>query len=180
MTILSGFSGCTGLTSITIPSSVTSINGSAFQNCTGLTSVTIPNSVKWIIENAFAGCSKLKSVIIGNNVNSISSFAFAYCPELTDVYCYAENLPSTDANAFNDSYIEYATLHVPAASLNNYKNTEPWKNFQNKVALNSGDITETPKCAMPEISYENGRVKFTCETEGVEYISDVVLADTHK
>ena len=189
VTSLSGFSGCTGLTSITIPSSVTSINGSAFRNCTGLTSVTIPNSVSWINEYAFAGCSKLKSVTIGNNVNSISSGAFANCSELTDVYCMVEKLSNeqwsneglyTAPDAFNESYIEYATLHVPAAALNNYKNTEPWKKFQNKIALDSGDIPETPKCDKPEISYENGRVKFTCKTEGVEYISDVVLADQHK
>ena len=86
----------------------------------------------------------------------------------------------TAPDAFNESYIEYATLHVPAAALNNYKNTEPWKKFQNKIALDSGDIPETPKCAKPEISYENGRVKFTCETKGVEYISEVKLADEHK
>lgn len=189
VTSLSGFSGCTGLTSITIPNSVTSINSYAFQGCTGLTSVIIPNSVSWINDYAFQGCSKLKSVTIGNNVKSISYAAFANCSELTDVYCMAEKLSNeqwgneglyTAPDAFNESYIEYATLHVPAAALNNYKNTEPWKKFQNKVALDSGDIPETPKCAKPEISYENGRVKFTCETEGVEYISDVVLADQHK
>ena len=180
VTSLSGFSGCTGLTSIIIPNSVTLIDSHAFPGCIGLTSVTIPNSVTTINSDAFSGCSKLKSVTIGNNVNKISSGAFAKCSALTDVYCLAENVPWTNTDAFNESYIDYATLHVPAASLNNYKNSEPWKNFQNKVALDSGDIPETPKCAKPEISFENGRVKFTCETEGVEYISDVVLADQHK
>ena len=47
------FSGCTGLTSISIPSSVTSIGGSAFYLCTGLTSVDIPNSVTSIGNSAF-------------------------------------------------------------------------------------------------------------------------------
>ncbi len=40
----SAFSGCSGLTSVTIPNSVTSIGGYAFYDCSGLTSVTIPQS----------------------------------------------------------------------------------------------------------------------------------------
>ena len=39
------FAGCSGLTSINIPSSVTSIGAGAFENCIGLTSIAIPNSV---------------------------------------------------------------------------------------------------------------------------------------
>ena len=50
------FSGCSGLTSITIPNSVTSIGNSAFYGCSGLTSITIPNSVTSIGENAFDEC----------------------------------------------------------------------------------------------------------------------------
>ena len=46
----SAFYGCTGLTSVIIPNSVTTIDGSAFCGCTGLTSVTIPNSVTTIGE----------------------------------------------------------------------------------------------------------------------------------
>ena len=53
------FSGCTSLTTITIPSSVTSIGYGAFENCTSLQSITIPNSVTSIWSNAFASCSEL-------------------------------------------------------------------------------------------------------------------------
>ena len=55
----SAFSGCSGLTSVTIPSSVTRIGSSAFRGCSGLTSVTIPSSVTSIEEYAFSGCSGL-------------------------------------------------------------------------------------------------------------------------
>ncbi len=74
------FSGCTGLTSVTIPKSVTSIGGSAFSGCTGLTSVTIPSSVTEIGEEAFRGCTGLTSVTIPNSVTSIGFSAFGGTP----------------------------------------------------------------------------------------------------
>ena len=79
------FSGCSGLTSVTIPNSVTSIASTAFSGCSGLTSVTIPNSVTCIGDYAFASCSGLTSVTIGNSVTSIGAGAFQRCRGLTSV-----------------------------------------------------------------------------------------------
>ncbi len=79
------FKGCTGLTSVTIPNSVTSIGYNAFDGCTGLTSVTIPNSVTSIVSFAFSGCTGLTSVTISNSVTSIRSYAFYGCTGLTSV-----------------------------------------------------------------------------------------------
>ncbi len=81
----SAFYRCTGLTSITIPNSVTSIMQKAFYGCTGLTSVTIPNSVTSIGDYTFYGCSGLTSITIPNSVTSIGDYAFSYCIELTSV-----------------------------------------------------------------------------------------------
>ena len=63
----SAFSGCSGLTSITIPNSVIIIDDYAFKGCTGLTSITIPNSVKGFGEYPFKGCTGLTSVTINSN-----------------------------------------------------------------------------------------------------------------
>ena len=73
------FRGCSGLTSVTIPDSVTRIGSSAFSECSGLTSVTIPDSVTSIGKYAFEYCSGLTSVIIGNGVTSIVSGVFKGC-----------------------------------------------------------------------------------------------------
>ncbi|MBQ6682142.1 MAG: leucine-rich repeat domain-containing protein [Prevotella sp.] len=81
----SAFSGCTDLTSVTIPNSVTSISSYAFLNCSGLTSVTIGNSVTSIGNYAFYGCSGLTSVTIPNSVTSIGTWAFYNCSALTSV-----------------------------------------------------------------------------------------------
>lgn len=80
-----GFSGCTGLTSVTIPNSVTSIRYDAFYNCTGLTSVTIPNSVASIGIFAFDSCSSMTSVTLPNSVTNIGGYAFSGCSSLTSV-----------------------------------------------------------------------------------------------
>ena len=118
-----------------IPNSVTSIGSSAFHGCSGLTSITIPNSVTSIGDYAFAYCTSLTSLTIGSGVTSIGDHAFSYCQSLTDVYCYAENLPSTDSYAFRDSPISSATLHVPAGSVNSYKSQYPWSSFGRIVAI---------------------------------------------
>ena len=76
---ISAFYGCSGLTSINIPNSVTSIGGGAFSGCSGLTSLTIPNSVTSIGCSAFSGCSGLTSITIPNSVTSIGSLAFRFC-----------------------------------------------------------------------------------------------------
>ena len=77
------FSG-SGLTSITIPESVTSIGSSTFEDCSGLTSITIPDSVTSIDEYAFSG-SGLTSITIPESVTSIGSSAFRYCSGLTSM-----------------------------------------------------------------------------------------------
>ena len=72
------FDSCSSLTSITIPSSVTSIGNSAFSGCSSLTSTVIPDSVTSIGSSAFYNCSSLTSIVIPDSVTSIGSGAFSY------------------------------------------------------------------------------------------------------
>ena len=132
------FSGCQSLSSIIIEDGVSSLGEKTFEYCTSLTTITLPNSIFEIKNSTFYGCSNLTSVII-QNVNSIDGGAFASCQELTDFYCYNTKVPFTYTGAFNGSYIDYATLHVPAESIIAYKNAEPWQNFKEIVALTDDD-----------------------------------------
>ncbi len=108
----SAFSGCTGLTSITIPDSVTSIGGSAFSGCTGLTNITIPDSVTSIGSYAFSGCTGLTSITIPDSVTSINNYAFENCTGLTSI-TIPDSITSIGSYAFsgvpNISYSENIT-----------------------------------------------------------------------
>ena len=131
---------------------------------------------------AFLGCSGLTSVTIGNGVTSIGDETFANCPELLDVYCYAEKVPSTSSDAFYGSYPEYITLHVPDASIGSYKAKTPWSSFGKIVGL-SGEEPEQPeveKCATPVVTYADGKMSFSCETEGADFVTNVVAEDAKK
>ena len=85
------FSNCSGLTSVTIPDSVTSIEIAVFSNCSGLTSVTIPNSVTSIGDYAFYRCSGLTTVWIGSGATDIHYTAFNLCENLQRFIVDAEN-----------------------------------------------------------------------------------------
>ena len=173
------FRDCSSLTSVTIPNSVTRIGDSAFGNCSSLTSITIPNSVTSIRWAAFENCSSLTSITIPNSVTKISSEAFAKCSNLENVYCYTEKIPYADDDIFKDSYIEYATLHVPSSAISYYQTTEPWREF-GMIKTLEGTVVETKKCETPSISFVDGKLTFSCATEGVEYVSEVICSDVNK
>ena len=125
----SAFYGCSGLTSVMIPSSVTSIGSSAFEGCSGLTSVTISGSKTSIGSNVFKDCNNIFTVdfnsktimsdmsskygfkdifgtqvqeyIVGDSINNISSSSFAGCSSLATI-TIGNSVTSVGGSAFKD------------------------------------------------------------------------------
>ena len=93
------------VTSVTIPTTVTSIGDWAFAVDMALPSVTIPGSVTSIGEEAFENCRNLRSVIISNGVTSIGEYAFNFCTSLTSV-----TIPGSVTNIGHDAFSGCSSL----------------------------------------------------------------------
>lgn len=79
------FSNCTGLTRVSMSVNLTVINIGVFEGCNALTSVIIPTSVSSIGRDAFNGCSSLTAVTIGSSVTTIGDSSFSGCEALTSI-----------------------------------------------------------------------------------------------
>ena len=93
------FEGCKGLTSISIPKSITTISSYAFQNCTGLTTITIPDDITIIESGLFKDCVNLTSAIIPEGITTIGADAFFGCKSLASIMI-PESVTSISSNAF--------------------------------------------------------------------------------
>ena len=131
--------GCSGLTSLTIPSSVTSIGWSAFSGCSGLTSLTIPSSVTSIGYYAFSGCSGLTSLTIPSSVTSIDDNAFSGCSSLTSIYVYPEKLPKLGTGIFSGCDAKNCKVYVPIGTYDDYWLSE-FGYFENIVEFDATGI----------------------------------------
>ena len=174
------FCHCKGLNSVVIPESVTSIGNYAFYDCPGLTNIFIPNSITSIGTWAFMGCTGLNSLIIPNSVTTIGSNAFGGV-EYPIVISKIMDPSKISKEIFSLNTYMNATLYVPKGTLDKYRATNGWKKF---VFIEEGDgefpSSENLKCAKPVIAFKNGEIVFSCKTEGVEFISQVIAPDAKK
>ena len=86
------FQSCSGLTNLSFQagSQIKTIRQGAFSDC-GITSITIPESVQTIEREAFRNCSALTKVNLSKNTTNVSPEAFKYCNNLTDFTVDADN-----------------------------------------------------------------------------------------
>ena len=194
------FGACNRLTSIALPSSVTSLGKSCFYDCSRLTSITIPSSVTSLEEGCFEGCANLTSITIPASITSLGDMCFAFssltsimipssvtylgsscffrCGNLESIYFKGKSPNSISKTEIPTNCI----IYVPAEYLQDYKDAlgPDYKFIYAWNPNGSGDDDKpvTP-CATPSVSYESGKLKFSCETAGAKYhytISDKDMA----
>ena len=97
--------------------------------CSSLTSVTIPNSVTTIGSEAFSDCTNLQKVNIGNSVKTIGEFAFNKCTNITQISSEAVVPPTCESGVFFYINTSKCKLIVPKNSLDAYKQAYQWEDF---------------------------------------------------
>ncbi len=135
------FLNCSGLSSIVLPNTVTTIGNFAFEGCSSLTGdLTIPNTVTSIGRCAFEGCSGLSgSLTIPESVATIGEYAFYSCNGFNSIICLAETPPALGEEVFGDWNTDLV-VYVPCGFEEIYASI-PWGGFSNFYGLCSGIVT---------------------------------------
>lgn len=107
------FTGCAGMTGLTLPGSLTTIGNSACSQCTGLLSLNLPNSLTSIGDNAFMGCSHLGSIVLPNAVTMVAVGTFQGCSSLSSV-TFGPSV-TTIGNVAFEGCSSLTSLHIPDA-----------------------------------------------------------------
>ena len=189
------FSGTEKLTSITLPTSLETIEVSAFgrynfSDYCGLKKLECPSGLKSIKLNAFNGC-KLEEIRFNEGLEELGLLVFDVAL-LKDIYCpsffeagnkfFLDDDSSRKPEEWNKSYWEKTRLHVPHDLMQKFYDTAPWSYFT-VVDMETGEPfvpSENPSekvCAKPTIDIDNGELKFTCETEDVEFVTTITCYD---
>ena len=124
------FQGRRGLTSLNLPAGITSIGSGAFYDCSGLTSLTLP-----------AGITSLN---LPNGIHFSGEGVFLGCSGLTSIYVYAEKVPKIgSSNVFEGIDAKKCTLYVPMGTSSDYWLSDFGDYFENIVEFDATDIDKT-------------------------------------
>ena len=134
------FCGCTSLTSISLPSTATTIGDYAFQDCKNLSSAVVPSGVATINVGAFEGCAILKSIDLPATVKKITTSAFNGCSSLSKVILRSSTVVDGGFKMFSETPIEDESgagrIYVPNNLLDQYKSeefTNDWRSYRDSI-----------------------------------------------
>lgn len=129
--------GCEGLLEVELSKSMTMIPDNLLSKCKKLQKIKIPEGINKIASQAFSNCSSLTQVEIPASVNSIESESFKACDSLNEIYCYIKEPLTIEEDVFKGVNVGTCNLYVTAKSIEQYKNSDVWKNFLIKPIPNT-------------------------------------------
>ena len=125
------FSFC-GMSSVVIPESVTYIGGSAFARCANLTSINLPRNLTILEACVFWHCYRLPAITIPAGVTSIGGECFDHCDSLTTVICEATTPPSLGEYVFENTPSQMEII-VPCGTQDAYM--EAWSGVASHIRI---------------------------------------------
>jgi hypothetical protein len=145
VTIIAGAKGAfsdSGVTSVTIPDSITNLGSFAFSHCTKLTSITVPDRVGYVGDQAFGFCTSLTNAVLGSNVMSVGNYVFRACTNLPAISVNELNpkFSSLDGVFFNKS--RTVLVECPAGKGNRYTVPHAVTNIGNYAFSTCARLTE--------------------------------------
>ena len=166
------FQGFSGLTSLDLPAGITEIGSSAFQDCSGLTSLTLPAGITSIGSYAFLRCSGLTSLTLPAGITKIGAGTFSGCSGLTSIYVYAEKVPRIDSYAFAGVDAKKCTLYVPMGTRNDYRLSVFGDYFENIVEFEATGIDKTTTSTDVEevVRYSVNGQRLSAPTKGLNIV----------
>ena len=102
LTVINGgaFRQCTKLEQIIIPAGVTEIGANAFRACSSLKRVVLPDGIKRIENDTFCDCTALEEIVLPETVEYIGEYAFSSCTSLAKIV-FPKGLKEIGTYAFN-------------------------------------------------------------------------------
>ena len=201
------FRGCTGLTSVTIPASYTTIPTGIFYDCKNITSVTfedeakitsvgnyafysvpatnliVPSNVTSIGESAYHKCTGLSSVVIPKELTVLSKNVFSGCTGLTSVVFEDEStITELKEGAFYN--VPATNLIIPSKITAIGSNAYAKSGLSGEIVI-SKDITSVGNSAfenctkITSVVFEEGfsGTLGTSSFTGLKYVTKLVLVE---
>ena len=148
------FAGATNLTSVTLSNSILSLSQQCFQE-TGLQSITIPSSVTSIGESTFKDCSSLTNLLIPSGVISIGESCFEGCSAVTSIIMPFLDLDSQEKDAFTDIVVSnISNIYIFDSNNNSFYEGEITDSI-----INPGKIQKTETIVSTIIGFTSDELK---------------------
>ena len=155
--------GYTGLTSVIMPDSVTTIEDNVFYGCSSLTDVTLGKGFEKISYNLFSGCSSIKNVTLSEGIKTIMSGAFRNCSNLEKI-----NLPDS-LTSIGDSAFWGCSKLKEVKFGNNLKSID-YQAFGNCHSLQSINIPDSVTSLSNNVFYNCTSLKDVTSGKGIKSI----------
>ncbi|MBP5713472.1 MAG: leucine-rich repeat domain-containing protein [Prevotella sp.] len=134
------FGNCQSLKTIKLTEGLTEIGSYSFSG-SGLYSIVIPNSVTTIQNAAFNGCLSLAVVVFGTGLQQVRYMSFYGCPSLSKIFCFNTYPPELEHyvhddwlwygeyDVFDESHYSTISIYVPYNCLSYYQSANYWNRF---------------------------------------------------